>query len=176
MAVSVRARLNTSNRLSAREPSWAYAQKTDKFNSAGSIRVNSLLLKSLPLGRLTLVLLQFEGKSYHYEDFLLGLLFSLKNFLYLQPCFPKRKKNMANHKSAIKRIRSNEAKTERNKYYHKTARNAVRKLRTTSDKKEAQEMLPKVCAMLDKLAKINVIHKNKASNLKSSITLHVNAL
>lgn len=83
---------------------------------------------------------------------------------------------MANHKSALKRIRSNKAKAERNRYYHKTTRNAVRKLRAMTDKKEAEKLLPEVCAMLDKLAKNNVIHKNKASNLKSSITLHVNKL
>ena len=68
---------------------------------------------------------------------------------------------MANHKSALKRIRSNEAKRLRNKYQHKTTRNAVRDLRATSDKKEAQGMLSKVVSMLDKLAKNNVIHKNK---------------
>ena len=83
---------------------------------------------------------------------------------------------MANHKSALKRIRSNKAKAERNRYQHKTARNAVRKLRATTNKKEAEEMLPKVCSMLDKLAKTNIIHKNKASNLKASITNHVNKL
>lgn len=83
---------------------------------------------------------------------------------------------MANHKSAIKRIRSNDAKRLRNKYYHKTTRNAVRKLRSLTSKKEASELLPKVAAMLDKLAKTNVIHKNKASNLKSGLTLFVNGL
>jgi small subunit ribosomal protein S20 len=83
---------------------------------------------------------------------------------------------MANHKSALKRIRSSETKRLRNKYYHKTTRNAVRKLRTLEDKKEAMELLPKVSSMLDKLAKINVIHKNKASNLKSKLTKHVNAM
>jgi small subunit ribosomal protein S20 len=83
---------------------------------------------------------------------------------------------MANHKSAIKRIRSNDAKRLRNKYYHKTTRNALRKLRALSQKKEAMELLPKVEAMLDKLAKNNVIHKNKASNLKSSLQIHVNKL
>jgi len=83
---------------------------------------------------------------------------------------------MANHKSAIKRIRSNEAKRERNKYQHKTTRNAVRNLRGMSDKKKAEELLPSVIAMLDKLAKNNIIHKNKAGNLKSSLTLHVNGL
>ncbi|UKN02844.1 30S ribosomal protein S20 [Paracrocinitomix mangrovi] len=83
---------------------------------------------------------------------------------------------MANHKSALKRIRSNDAKRLRNKYQHKTTRNAIALLRDTNNKKEAQELLPKVTAMLDKLAKNNVIHKNKASNLKSSLTLHVNNL
>mgnify|MGYP006187000979 FL=1 len=83
---------------------------------------------------------------------------------------------MANHKSALKRIRSNEAKKVRNKYVHKTTRNAVRNLRTLTDKKEAAELLPSVIGMLDKLAKRNVIHKNKAANLKSSLTVHVNSL
>ena len=83
---------------------------------------------------------------------------------------------MANHKSAQKRIRSNDAKRLRNKYQHKTARNAVRKLRTTPDKKEAGSLLPRVVAMLDKLAKTNIIHKNKAANLKSGLQLHVNKL
>jgi small subunit ribosomal protein S20 len=83
---------------------------------------------------------------------------------------------MANHKSALKRIRSNDAKRIRNKYVHKTTRNAVRKLRALTDKKEAEVLLPTVVGMLDKLAKKNVIHKNKAANLKSSLTLHVNSL
>lgn len=83
---------------------------------------------------------------------------------------------MANHKSSIKRIRSNDAKRLRNKYYHKTTRNAVRKLRALTSAKEASALLPKVAAMLDKLAKINVIHSNKAANLKSSLQLHVNKL
>ena len=83
---------------------------------------------------------------------------------------------MANHKSAIKRIRSNDAKRLRNKYYHKTTRNAVRKLRALTTKKEASALLPKVAAMLDKLAKNNVIHKNKASNLKSGLATFVNGL
>ena len=83
---------------------------------------------------------------------------------------------MANHKSAIKRIRSNDAKRVRNKYQHKTTRNALRKLRALKDKKEAQVLLPTVSAMLDKLAKRNVIHKNKASNLKSGLAVLVNKL
>lgn len=83
---------------------------------------------------------------------------------------------MANHKSAIKRIRSNDAKRLQNRYYAKTTRNAVKKLRETGTKKEAVELLPKVVAMLDKLAKKSVIHKNKASNLKSKLTKRVNAI
>ncbi len=83
---------------------------------------------------------------------------------------------MANHKSALKRIRSNEAKRLRNKYQHKTTRNAVRDLRNASDKKEAETMLVKVVSMLDKLAKNNIIHKNKAANLKSKLSKHVAAL
>lgn len=83
---------------------------------------------------------------------------------------------MANHKSAIKRIRSNDAKRLHNRYYAKTTRNAVKNLRSTTDKKAADALLPKVVAMLDKLAKKNVIHKNKASNLKSKLTKKVNAI
>lgn len=83
---------------------------------------------------------------------------------------------MANHKSALKRIRSNEAKRLRNKYQHTTVRTFLKRIRNSEDKATAQELLPKVSAMLDKLAKKSVIHKNKASNLKSSITKHVASL
>ncbi|HBW87161.1 MAG TPA: 30S ribosomal protein S20 [Crocinitomicaceae bacterium] len=83
---------------------------------------------------------------------------------------------MANHKSSIKRIRSNDAKRVLNKYQHKTTRNAIRSLRSISDKSEASSLLPKVAAMIDKLAKRNIIHSNKASNLKSGLQLHINAL
>ncbi len=83
---------------------------------------------------------------------------------------------MANHQSAKKRIRQSEARRLHNKYYAKTARNAVRDLRASSEKEAALELLPKVTAMLDKLAKKNIIHKNKAANIKSSLSLHVNAL
>ena len=83
---------------------------------------------------------------------------------------------MANHKSALKRIRSNEAKRLRNKYQHKTTRNAVRDLRSVEDKKDAESKLGNVISMLDKLAKYNIIHKNKAANLKSKLTKHVAAL
>lgn len=83
---------------------------------------------------------------------------------------------MANHKSALKRIRQTEKKRIANKYYHKSTRNAVKSLRSNSNKVEASELLKKVSSMLDKLAKKNIIHKNKAANLKSSLSLHVNAL
>jgi len=83
---------------------------------------------------------------------------------------------MANHKSALKRIRSNEAKRLRNRYQAKTTRTFIKKLRGTSDKEEASELLKKVSSMLDKLAKKNVIHKNKASNNKSKLTKLVNSL
>jgi small subunit ribosomal protein S20 len=83
---------------------------------------------------------------------------------------------MANHQSALKRIRQIQKRKLHNRYYARTTRNAVRKLRATTDKAVAAELLPKVSSMLDKLAKRKVIHKNKASNLKSKLTLHVNKL
>ena len=83
---------------------------------------------------------------------------------------------MANHKSAQKRIRQNESKNLENRYYAKTTRNAVRKLRSTTDKTAATELYPKVSSMLDKLAKKNVIHKNKASNLKGKLAKLVSTL
>ena len=83
---------------------------------------------------------------------------------------------MANHKSADKRIRQTETRNLENRYHAKTTRNAIKKLRLSSDKAEAQDLLPKVSSMLDKLAKQKVIHFNKASNLKSSLTKHVNSL
>lgn len=83
---------------------------------------------------------------------------------------------MANHKSALKRIRSNEAKRLRNRYQHKTTRTFIKRLRNTTDKTEAQELLKTVTSMLDKLAKRNIIHKNKAANNKSKLTKMVNSL
>jgi small subunit ribosomal protein S20 len=83
---------------------------------------------------------------------------------------------MAHHKSAKKRIKQDEVKTLQNKYYAKTMRNAVKKLRIETDKTIAAEALPKVVSMIDKLAKKNVIHKNKAANLKSSLVLHLNKI
>ena len=83
---------------------------------------------------------------------------------------------MANHKSSIKRIRSNDAKRTENRYYAKTTRTAVKNLRTAASKKEAEALLPKVSSMLDKLAKKNVIHKNKAGNIKSKLAKKVASL
>ena len=83
---------------------------------------------------------------------------------------------MAHHKSAIKRIRQNAKRRLENRYYGKTTRNAIRKLSILTSKDEAETVLPSIIAMIDKLAKRNQIHKNKASNIKSSITRKVNAL
>ena len=83
---------------------------------------------------------------------------------------------MANHKSALKRIRSSEVKRLRNRYQHKTTRNAIKKLRETSEKAAAEKLFPEVASMIDKLAKKNVIHANKAANLKSGLAKHIAAL
>ena len=83
---------------------------------------------------------------------------------------------MANHKSSEKRIRQIEVRKENNKYYAKTTRNALKTIHATSNKEEAAVLLPKLTSMLDKLAKKNIIHKKKASNLKSSIVKHVSSL
>ena len=83
---------------------------------------------------------------------------------------------MANHKSALKRIRSNEVKRLRNKYQHKTARTFIKRLKNTTDKLEAEKLFIKVTSMIDKLAKNKIIHKNKAGNLKSKLAKYVAAL
>lgn len=83
---------------------------------------------------------------------------------------------MAHHKSALKRIRQNEKRRLQNRYYKKTARTAIKNLRELKDKTEAISFLPKVVSMIDRLAKIGSIHRNKAANLKSGLMRHVNAL
>ena len=83
---------------------------------------------------------------------------------------------MANHKSSVKRIRQEKKRTLHNRYYAKTMRNAVRKLRAITEKEEALKLYPSVQKMLDKLAKTNIIHKNKASNLKSKLACHISKL
>jgi small subunit ribosomal protein S20 len=83
---------------------------------------------------------------------------------------------MANHKSALKRIRQTETKRLNNRYYAKTTRNAIKKFRLETSKEEVVKMYPEVVSMIDKLAQKNVIHKNKASNLKSSLALQINRM
>ena len=83
---------------------------------------------------------------------------------------------MANHKSSLKRIRQDRKKQLHNKFYAKSMRVAVRKLRAMTNKEEAAQLYPSVQKMLDKLAKTNIIHKNKAANLKSSLAQHINQL
>lgn len=83
---------------------------------------------------------------------------------------------MANHKSALKRIRQTRKRNLHNRYYAKTTRNAIASLRESDNKKESLANLPKVISMIDKLAKRNIIHDKKASNLKSKLTKHVNAM
>ncbi len=83
---------------------------------------------------------------------------------------------MANHKSALKRIRRNEAVRLRNKYQHKTMRNALKKLRGEEDKKAAETLFPTVVSMIDRLAKRNIIHSNKAANLKSKLSKQIATL
>ena len=83
---------------------------------------------------------------------------------------------MANHKSAIKRIRSSETKKLRNKYQHKSTRTVIKKLEQETKKASAVKKLPEAVSMIDKLSKNNIIHKNKAANLKSKLTKKVNSL
>ena len=83
---------------------------------------------------------------------------------------------MANHKSSEKRIRQTVVRNENNKYHAKSMRNALKTIRSTTTRKEAAELLPKMNSMLDRLAKKNVIHSKKAANLKSSVVKHVNSL
>ncbi|MDA9844267.1 30S ribosomal protein S20 [Flavobacteriaceae bacterium] len=83
---------------------------------------------------------------------------------------------MANHKSALKRIRSNNKKRLLNRFQHKTARNAIRRLRDMTSKEEATKLFPVVVSLIDKLAKKNIIHANKASNLKSKLANHLASL
>ncbi len=83
---------------------------------------------------------------------------------------------MANHASAKKRARQDAKKRIANRYYKKTARTAIAKLREIEDQSEAQKFFPKVVSMIDKLAKKNLWHKNKAANVKSKLNKHIKAL
>ena len=83
---------------------------------------------------------------------------------------------MAHHKSAKKRIRQAEKKRLHNRYYSKTTRNAIKQLRSLTDKTEAEALLPSVIGIIDKLAKRNILHRKNASNKKSKLMLFVNSL
>ena len=83
---------------------------------------------------------------------------------------------MANHKSAKKRVRQDAKKRLHNRYYKKSTRTAIAKLRATEDKTEAEKQLPRLFSMIDRLAKRNLFHPNKAANLKSGLAKHVKAL
>lgn len=88
----------------------------------------------------------------------------------------KNREKMAHHKSALKRIRTNNSKRLENRYYAKTMRNSIRDIRLVSDKAEAEKRMPSVVSLIDKLAKKGIIHKNKAANLKSGLMRKVNQL
>lgn len=83
---------------------------------------------------------------------------------------------MANHQSALKRIRQNEKRRVHNRYYARTMRNTLKEFRALTDKKAAEERFPKLAAMIDKLVKKNIIHKNKAANLKSKMAKQVSTM
>ena len=83
---------------------------------------------------------------------------------------------MANHKSALKRIRSSETRRLRNRYQLKTTRTYMKRLREATDKSEAEKLFRDVSGMLDKLAKNNIIHKNNAANKKSQLAKHISQL
>ncbi|PWT77198.1 MAG: 30S ribosomal protein S20 [Bacteroidetes bacterium] len=83
---------------------------------------------------------------------------------------------MANHKATKKDVRKSSKRRERNRYYGKTTRGAIRDLKAIKDKKEGSEKLPEVISMIDRLAKKGIIHKNKAANLKSKLSRKVNTL
>lgn len=84
--------------------------------------------------------------------------------------------NMANHQSSKKRVRQDAKKRIHNRYYKKTARTAIQRLRELEDSKKAEEFIPKVFSLIDRVAKRNIWHKNKVANLKSSLAKHINKL
>ena len=103
----------------------------------------------------------------------MGIVFSVNPFTFAVLILET---DMANHKSAEKRIRANETKRLRNKYQHKTTRNVVKRLRTTTVKSEAETLLKEVSSQIDKLAKKNIIHWKKAANQKSKLSKLVSKL
>jgi small subunit ribosomal protein S20 len=113
----------------------------------------------------------FAAKNYDFAEFGFG---SSGKRVYF--CRPKIVDFMANHSATKKDVRQAEKRRDRNRYYGKTTRNAIRDLRDVKDQKEAGKQLPEVASMIDKLAKKGIIHKNKAANLKRKLALKVNAL
>jgi len=91
-------------------------------------------------------------------------------------CRPKNVEFMANHKATKKDVRQADKRRDRNRYYGKTTRNAIRDLRAIKEQKEAGEKMPEVASMIDKLAKKGIIHKNKAANLKRKLARKVNTI
>jgi small subunit ribosomal protein S20 len=116
-------------------------------------------------------LLNFFIKCFHFSPesakFALRILTGVKN---------RKSKHMANHKSAKKRIRQDERKRTQNRYYKKSTRTAIQKLRGMTEKSEAETFLPKVLSMVDRLAKRDTWHSNKASNLKGKLMRFVSSL
>ena len=104
-------------------------------------------------------------------------IFAVQNFEVIQVRkSEKNREEMANHKSSLKRIRSNNSKRLANRYYAKTMRNALRDIKMITVKAEAEQQLPKVVSLIDKLAKKGIIHRNKAANLKSGVMKKINNL
>ena len=127
----------------------------------------------------TLVKLIDWSREYLYSDWIINFDLKCNSSTFADQFSIKAKENiweMANHKSALKRIRSNEAKRLRNRYQHKTTRTYIKRLLSLTDKSEAEKMLSQVSGMIDKLAKNNIIHKNKAANQKSKLAKRVAAL
>lgn len=83
---------------------------------------------------------------------------------------------MANHKSALKRIRSDKTRRTKNRYFARTMRNAVKEFRGLEEKDKAVEQLPKIVSLIDRNAKRSIIHKNKAANLKSKLQRKLNTM
>jgi small subunit ribosomal protein S20 len=124
-------------------------------------------------------LVQILRQRHHQQNGHLTKVFQSSSAIFISfpyICRPKFKKNMANHKATKKDVRQSAKRRERNRYYGKTTRNAIRELRGVNEAAAAGEQLPEVASMIDKLAKRGVIHKNKAANLKSKLARRVNKL
>ena len=145
-------------------------ESTKSVNICANCFINTVLRSILKIRNI------FHQFKPEIIPFIFVLIINNHIFALLKKWLEEFYKLMANHKSALKRIRSNDAKRLRNRYQHKTARTFIKRLRDSEDKAEAEKLLIEVVGMIDKLAKRNIIHANKASNLKSKLTLKVNAL